>query len=282
MNEAINNLREALQHSPDNLPLRMMLAEALMNSSYFAEAETEYKEALLKNQNDAKIKLGLAKSCYMQQKYSVAGVIVEELLTLNAPPLYAFILHAKLLLKEKRITDASKEYQKALGLDPSLKDDELEDALKIKSISGAEYDDEEELLEEFTGIEHPKINFDDVGGMDKVKEEIKMKIILPLQHPELYEAYGKKIGGGILLYGPPGCGKTLLARATAGQVKANFISVGISDILDMYIGSSEQRLHELFLTARSQTPCVLFFDEVVISTVLILFIRVSDLQFCWH
>jgi SpoVK/Ycf46/Vps4 family AAA+-type ATPase len=111
-------------------------------------------------------------------------------------------------------------------------------------------------------IERPKITFQDVGGMEKLKEEIRMKIIHPLTHPELYKAYGKQIGGGILMYGPPGCGKTYLARATAGEIKASFIAVGINDVLDMWIGNSERNLHELFEQARNHTPCVLFFDEV--------------------
>jgi SpoVK/Ycf46/Vps4 family AAA+-type ATPase len=78
----------------------------------------------------------------------------------------------------------------------------------------------------------------------------------------MYRAYGKTIGGGILLYGPPGCGKTHLARATAGEIKAGFISIGIHDVLDMWIGQSERRLHEIFEQARRNQPCVLFFDEV--------------------
>ena len=111
-------------------------------------------------------------------------------------------------------------------------------------------------------VEKPTLTFDDVGGMEKIKEEIRMKIILPIQQPELFKAYGKKIGGGILLYGPPGCGKTFLARATAGQVRAGFIAVGINDVLEMWIGQSEKNLHALFEQARSNRPCVLFFDEV--------------------
>lgn len=111
-------------------------------------------------------------------------------------------------------------------------------------------------------IERPSLGFEDVGGMESVKEEIRMKIILPLKQPELFKAYGKKSGGGILLYGPPGCGKTFLARATAGEVKAGFLSVGINEVLDMWIGQSEKNLHALFEQARSHTPCVLFFDEV--------------------
>src|SRR5690606_29009954 len=89
-------------------------------------------------------------------------------------------------------------------------------------------------------IELPKATFADVGGMEALKEEIRAKIIHPLEHPELYKAYDKAIGGGILMYGPPGCGKTHLARATAGEIKARFIAVGINDILDMWIGSSER------------------------------------------
>ena len=81
-----------------------------------------------------------------------------------------------------------------------------------------------------------------------------MKIIHPLDHPELYKVYGKAIGGGILMYGPPGCGKTYLARATAGEVKAGFLAVGINDVLDMWIGNSERNLHELFETARRTRP----------------------------
>jgi SpoVK/Ycf46/Vps4 family AAA+-type ATPase len=78
----------------------------------------------------------------------------------------------------------------------------------------------------------------------------------------MFKAYGKGAGGGILLYGPPGCGKTHLARATAGEIKASFISVGIHDVLDMWIGRSERNLHALFEQARHNAPCVLFFDEV--------------------
>ena len=111
-------------------------------------------------------------------------------------------------------------------------------------------------------MERPKVGFDDVGGMEAVKEQIRLKIIHPLQHPDLYKAYGKQIGGGILLYGPPGCGKTHLARATAGEIRANFMSIGINDVLDMWIGNSEKNLNSIFEQARRSAPCVLFFDEV--------------------
>src|SRR5207302_4924522 len=111
-------------------------------------------------------------------------------------------------------------------------------------------------------VERPKITFNDVGGMEALKEEIRLKIIHPLTHADLYKAYGKKIGGGILMYGPPGCGKTHLARATAGEVGATFMNVAIEDVLDMWKGESERKLHALFQSARDHAPTVMFFDEI--------------------
>jgi ATP-dependent 26S proteasome regulatory subunit len=104
-------------------------------------------------------------------------------------------------------------------------------------------------------------DFSDVVGLESIKKQIHRKIILPFQKPSLFKRFKKKVGGGVLLYGPPGCGKTLLARATAGECSASFFNVEISDILDMYIGESEQKLHAIFEKARQETPSVLFFDE---------------------
>jgi SpoVK/Ycf46/Vps4 family AAA+-type ATPase len=106
-----------------------------------------------------------------------------------------------------------------------------------------------------------KVTFADVGGMEALKEEIRLKIIYPLQHPDLYKAYGRKSGGGILLYGPPGCGKTLLLRATAGEIACNYLAVGLHEIFDPYYGSIERNVHQIFEIARANSPCVLVFDE---------------------
>ncbi len=106
------------------------------------------------------------------------------------------------------------------------------------------------------------ISFEDVGGLREVKRRIELAFLAPLRRPELYQAYGRSIRGGLLLYGPPGCGKTHIARATAGEVGARFTSIGLVDVLDMWIGESEKRLHELFESARREAPVVLFLDEL--------------------
>ena len=106
------------------------------------------------------------------------------------------------------------------------------------------------------------ITLDDIGGLDAVKRQLERSFLAPLRNPELAAAFRKSASGGLLLWGPPGCGKTFLARATAGEMGANFYNVGLADILDMWIGASERNLAAVFEAARRNAPCVLFFDEI--------------------
>ncbi|MDO3677388.1 ATP-binding protein [Paenibacillus ehimensis] len=108
----------------------------------------------------------------------------------------------------------------------------------------------------------PVITFEHVAGLKDLKKTIQMKIISPFFNQGLFAKFRKKTGGGVLLYGPPGCGKTYMARATAGECRAKFITVHITDILDPYIGISERNLKEMFDKARAQRPSVMFFDEI--------------------
>lgn len=257
-NNTISSLREALRFSPENVPLKKHLAETLLHALMLDEAEKEYRE-LLTITDTAEIKTGLSRVFYLKGEYSRCNVILEELIQSGYSDFDGLILHAKALLKEHAVTRAGEIYNLALSIRPAFRDDELDEGLRLTSPLTDDYG-EEEFASPF--IQKADVTFEDVGGMNNIKKEIALKIIKPLQHPELYKAYGKKAGGGILLYGPPGCGKTYIAKATAGQVNARFISVGLNDILDMWIGNSEKNLHNIFETARENTPCVLFFDEI--------------------
>jgi SpoVK/Ycf46/Vps4 family AAA+-type ATPase len=116
--------------------------------------------------------------------------------------------------------------------------------------------------EDSVEVEEPRITLADVGGMEDVKRALDRSFLAPMRNPELRKMYGKSLRGGLLLYGPPGCGKTFLARATAGELGASFFGIGLHEVLDMYLGQSEHNLHEAFERARRNAPCVLFLDEV--------------------
>jgi transitional endoplasmic reticulum ATPase len=235
-NDPLFPLREALRFSPDNIPLRQHIADTLLNRGEAVAATIEYQQALALAPANLDLKLGLARAYYQQEKDSAALVIIEDLLDSHSERLRQrgetsatiLTLHARLLMRSGDLHTAAQQFRKAISQDPSLQDSELVDRLGVKQTQGFETDTPSP-----EGIEKSTICFEDVGGMEEVKEEIRLKIIYPLTHAEMYRAYGKSIGGGILLYGQPGCGKTHLARATAGEIRAGFIPVGLNDILDM-------------------------------------------------
>lgn len=269
---AVDALRQAIQLAPDNLDLVDHLGRMLLNMMRGNDAAEVYLAALQRRPGDHRLQLGLAESYWRSGRTSHSLAIVETLLKASHPPAKAWMLHARLMQAEGDSRAASASYREAIDADPECADKELASLLGLDNdvaedsqpqrerAAWAEVtsDDDEPVAE----LERPGIGFSDVGGMEAVKEDIRLKIIYPLKHPEMYAAYGKKAGGGILLYGPPGCGKTLLARATAGEVQSRFMSIGINDVLDMWIGNSEKNLHALFEQARRNRPCVLFFDEV--------------------
>src|SRR5207249_6788973 len=201
--EALQALRQALQTSPNNIALRQHLAELLLGHGRPDEAEKEYREALSLAPNSLPLKLGLARAFYQQGKQSHALVIIEDLVKNPNAPARAFLLHAKLLAGIGEIEKAVSEYRRAIELDRSVADPEFASRLGIGAkeeesevVEGkvrASWQDEPTPAER--EIERPKLTFKDIGGMDKVKEEIQLKIIHPLTHPDLYKAYGKPIGG---------------------------------------------------------------------------------------
>ncbi|MFK7790021.1 MAG: AAA family ATPase [Phycisphaeraceae bacterium] len=276
--DTLDALREALTVSPDNVVLRGQVVKLLTQRGRHDDAERVLREGLSQSPQSEALKFALAECFYAQGKHSESAVVVEELLQRPNASARVRLLNARLLLRQGDLDRAGIAYREAVKQDPKLAEDELDQVLGGGASSDEDeplpwdedVDDEGRMLARretgdaglFIEIEKPDVNFSDVGGMDTIKDEIRIKIIEPMNHPEIYEAYGKKIGGGILMYGPPGCGKTHLARATAGQIDAGFMPVGIHDVMDMYIGQSEQKLHALFQNARGHKPCVLFFDEV--------------------
>lgn len=269
INDLLQNLREALELTPDNDKLRAHLARTLLTAGKAEEAAVEFKRVLQNAPHDKQSKLGLARAFAAQQQWSAAIVILEDLHHQGPPEHEVNLLYSRVLLNEGSFGKAMDIYEELLKRWPDRPDAELDEHFRVTG-HGPEQDDDDEAdddgppgeLSARDLIVKSDTTFADVGGMQSVKDEIGLKIIQPLLHPDLYKAYGKKIGGGILLYGPPGCGKTHMARATAGEIKATFISMGIADVLDMWIGKSERNMKRIFEVARKNKPCVLFIDEI--------------------
>jgi SpoVK/Ycf46/Vps4 family AAA+-type ATPase len=172
-----------------------------------------------------------------------------------------------LLLQDGRAADALVHCSRVLEQEPENADAlqlaalaaDLAGGPKPVAVPATPEEVEHEAVDE---LERPPLRLDDVGGMEDVKRRLWVSFLGPLQNEEARRAFKKSLRGGLLLYGPPGCGKTFIARATAGELGASFIAVGLADVLDMWLGESERRLHEIFETARASAPCVLFLDEL--------------------
>ncbi|MEM6639080.1 MAG: AAA family ATPase [Pseudomonadota bacterium] len=163
-------------------------------------------------------------------------------------------------------TKALEYYIRAKNLDDFEPDDELEkleqDAQRVRPEIGVVSSSDADTVTPLFSPDRERVSFNDVAGMGKLKKTLRLQIIEPFRNPGVFQRFRKKAGGGVLLYGPPGCGKTLMARAVATECKAEFLHVGISDVLNMWIGESERNLSELFAQARARKPCVMFFDEL--------------------
>lgn len=265
----LQDLRVALEASPANTALLCVVLRA-----YLEREEAEVGAQLLAERgvlaaDQAHERELMTRVCMSASQYELALQFCAG----DTPPMQ--ILRARALVAIERFDAAAQAYEAAVGANATLEDAALRASVyatvthatnndgrpRLKVIAN---DDtrESEIVRLLAPSGEPAVTFADVGGLDDVKKRIHRKIILPFAKPSLFQRFKRRVGGGILLYGPPGCGKTLLARATAGECKAEFFNVSISDVLDMYIGESERRLHEVFERARESTPSVLFFDEV--------------------
>ncbi|MBZ4420789.1 26S protease regulatory subunit [Myxococcus sp. RHSTA-1-4] len=263
----LSSLKAALAASPDNGPLLALLLRAHLTRGELPAARellgTRAPEHLPEQDRHVGAQVLLESGDARRALLFCQGSTAEQAL---------WAARAHLALEE--LDAARAAYQRAVTANATLEDMDLRARLsarvaevpapqggpRLRVISND--DTTEEDVARAVAPPLPPITFADVGGLDEVKRQVTRRIIQPFQKPSLFERFRRKAGGGILLYGPPGCGKTLLARATAGECKAHFFNVVISDVLDMYIGESERKLHALFEKARQSTPSVLFFDEL--------------------
>jgi SpoVK/Ycf46/Vps4 family AAA+-type ATPase len=263
-----NQLKAALEITPDNGALLELVVK-----THLARNEPEDALKLVRRYMHSQPLTGSLQTMAAEVLLAT-GAPDEALALLTGDGAETLLLRARVLLALNRLDDGYHAYSAAISRNAALEDAGLAEKLRGKrrevpmrhggaKLTVVSNDDTDRI--ELTRLMQPaleRVSFADIGGLDDVKKTIHKKIILPYQKPRLFQRFKKRVGGGILMYGPPGCGKTLLARATAGECNAKFFSVSISDVLDMYIGESERKLHALFEKARESAPAVLFFDEV--------------------
>lgn len=262
-------LLDALALTPDNAPLRVHVATMLANAGRHADAIKHFLQCESDRTVGDQALLGISKAALALGDSEQALNAADKLLANNQQNAKGFVARARARHARNMHKEALADYDRGTEIDPSLADHALRDALvrdatdpraRFRVVSGGTSAPAEAI--DNSEHEPERVTFVDVGGLDEVKEKIRMRIVYPFSNPEMFKAFGKKSGGGMLFYGPPGCGKTFLAKATAGECRAHFMNVGLHEVLDMWIGNSEKQLHQLFEDARRRAPSVLFFDEV--------------------
>jgi len=289
MNEqTLKLLEKALQASPGDWETRAHLIDQYLALGKAARAAEllQAAPAIPDTEEDSLRKARVE----LETNIAEAQITLETILKRNKGCAQAYLLLAKVFLKRGLRDEARRKYGAATVIDEQLSDPELEAALggatapaptappqqtpvAMGAGNEAEHGASDIVTPEETAAalqalalpdvtEQPRVTFDDIGGMQPVIERIRMNIIYPFKNPEVFKKFNKKPGGGILMYGPPGCGKTHIARATAGECGAVFISIAITDVLSKWLGESERHLHEIFEMARRRSPAVIFIDEI--------------------
>ncbi|BBC34432.1 AAA ATPase central domain protein [Streptomyces graminofaciens] len=232
----IQSLRTAVDAAPADVPLRLHLAELLLNDGRPDAAVTEVAVALQHAPGDAQAR-----------ELMVRAMGVPQQTAPGAPE-----------------PAAESPVEKRKGFDWQAAEDQVGDVVPPRFVETplAAADGTGTGNGNGNGNGNGTVRLADVGGMQDVKDRLEAAFLAPLRNPELRRLYGKSLRGGLLLYGPPGCGKTFIARAVAGELGASFLSVSVNDVLDMWIGNSERNMHQVFETARRNAPCVIFLDEL--------------------
>lgn len=227
----VSSVLAALQARPDDVPLRVHAAEMLLDCGQAAIALEHCSRALQQEPGNA-----LAMTLMQRVAAQLGGAAATAQPAPPAPP-------------PPQPDNASFDWAAA--------ESEVGDLVEPAFVE----DSEGEAADEHD-VENSTVSFADISGMDHVKRRLELAVLAPMRNPEIGKLYGRSLSGGLLLYGPPGCGKTFIARALAGEMGARFYAVSLADVLDMWIGASERNLHEVFEIARRNSPCVLFLDEV--------------------
>ncbi|MEU3743862.1 MULTISPECIES: ATP-binding protein [Streptomyces] len=260
----IRSLRTAVAAAPGDVPLRLHFAELLLSEGRNEEAVAEAAVALQHAPGDA------AARALMMRAMGVPPVSAP------APepgpaPVQPPVAEKPVVEKPVAEKPVAERPETPAPADPALAFDWDAAEQQVQDLVGPRFleDPQAEGGEGAAGdaaawdVDAPgAVRLADVGGMEEVKERLEAAFLAPMRNPELRRLYGKSLRGGLLLYGPPGCGKTFIARAVAGELGANFLTVSLSDVLDMWIGASEKNIHDIFETARRQAPCVVFLDEL--------------------
>ncbi len=249
--DVLEALRGALERDPRSAPLWLLYGTLLAEAGRREEATGALRLAL----EDESCRDRAARR--LVPLLRAAGALAEALIRVEAL-VQRFPDDAELRAEHARVLEArGAESAHTAGEPPAAQDDDP-DLLAIPLESDPLDADEWAKQFDWDGL---VTTFADVAGLEEVKRQVRLKIVAPFKDPALYRAFGRSGGGGILMYGPPGCGKTFLARAVAGECKARFVAVGIHEIVDKFFGESEKLVHALFEEARRRTPTVLFFDE---------------------
>jgi SpoVK/Ycf46/Vps4 family AAA+-type ATPase len=243
----LDSLRRAVEAMPDDVPLRVHLATLLLRAGQRDEA-IRHVGAVLQRDPGNTVALGLLRE----------GPAAAETTDFSAE---------RSVVRPGPASPAEARGEATGGRPPqydwSQAEDELRDVLPAMFVGEGDATDAAGLdADDAFDAEHAGLTLADVAGMTEVKQRLEAAFLAPMRNPELRRLYGKSLRGGLLLYGPPGCGKTFIARAVAGELGARFIAVSFADIIDMFVGQSERNIHELFEIARRNAPCVLFLDEV--------------------
>ncbi|HEY6312754.1 MAG TPA: tetratricopeptide repeat protein [Streptosporangiaceae bacterium] len=258
----LDSLRKAVDAMPDDVPLRLHLATMLLRGGQHDEAVRHLGAVLQRDPGNAQA-LGLLRD-------PGVGPAPDPAPAAGQPPAAPTGLHdfsaersgVRPPVPGAPQPDPAHEPGKAPQYDWSQAEDELRDVLPAMFVGEGEADSVGIEEADAYDAEHVGLTLADVAGMTEVKQRLEAAFLAPMRNPDLRRLYGKSLRGGLLLYGPPGCGKTFIARAVAGELGAKFIAVSFADIIDMFVGQSERNIHELFEIARRNAPCVLFLDEV--------------------